>query len=142
MYVAGVHDAKDLKQAQDVLIPLGEYFQIQDDYLDCFGTPEQIGKIGTDIQDNKCSWLVNKALELVTPEQRKVLDDNYGKKDAKCEAVVKQLFNDLDLETHYREYEEKVAKEIEAKIDLIDESRGFKKDVLTAFFKKVYKRSK
>lgn len=142
MYVAGIHDPKDLKQAQDVLIPLGEYFQIQDDYLDCFGTPEQIGKIGTDIQDNKCSWLVNKALELVTPEQRQVLDDNYGKKDAKCEAVVKKLFNDLDLETHYRVYEEKVAKEIAAKIDLVDESRGFKKDVLTAFFKKVYKRSK
>ena len=47
MYVAGITDEKDLQQAKDVLIPLGEYFQIQDDYLDCFGTPEQIGKIGT-----------------------------------------------------------------------------------------------
>lgn len=142
MYVAGIHDEKDLKQAQDVLIPLGEYFQIQDDYLDNFGTPEQIGKIGTDIQDNKCSWLINKALEIVTPEQRKVLDENYGKKDAKCEAVVKQLYDDINLEKYYKEYEEKTAKDIQAKIDLIDESRGFKKDVLTAFFKKVYKRSK
>ena len=42
--------------AKKILVPLGEYFQVQDDYLDIAGTPEQIGKIGTDIIDNKCSW--------------------------------------------------------------------------------------
>lgn len=29
MYMAGISSAEDLKQAKDVLIPLGEYFQIQ-----------------------------------------------------------------------------------------------------------------
>lgn len=60
--------------ALSILIPLGEYFQVQDDYLDCYGLPEHIGKIGTDILDNKCSWNVNTALKFATPEQRKVLD--------------------------------------------------------------------
>ncbi|CAG61757.1 ERG20 [Nakaseomyces glabratus] len=142
MYAAGVNDSKDLKQAQDVLIPLGEYFQIQDDYLDCFGTPEQIGKIGTDIQDNKCSWIINKALELANEKQRKILDENYGRKDSKCEANCKAVFSELKIDIHYREYEEAVANELKDKISQVDESRGFKKEVLTAFLNKVYKRSK
>jgi len=32
----------------------------------------QIGKIGTDIQDNKCSWLIVQALLVVNAKQRKV----------------------------------------------------------------------
>ncbi|CAI1507251.1 hypothetical protein SEUBUCD646_0J00510 [Saccharomyces eubayanus] len=142
MYVAGITDEKDLNQAKDVLIPLGEYFQIQDDYLDCFGTPEQIGKIGTDIQDNKCSWVINKALELASAEQRKTLDENYGRKDSTSEAKCRKIFNDLKIDQLYEQYEESIAKELKLKISQVDESRGFKADVLTAFLNKVYKRSK
>lgn len=47
--------------ARDILLPLGEYFQVQDDFLDFAGTPEQLGKAGTDIVDGKCSWCVNTA---------------------------------------------------------------------------------
>lgn len=68
---------------------MGEYFQVQDDYLDCFGDPAVIGKIGTDIQDNKCSWLVNKTLEIATEEQKNRLRANYGIKDNKAIAEVK-----------------------------------------------------
>uniref|UniRef100_A0A3Q2TRL0 Farnesyl pyrophosphate synthase n=1 Tax=Fundulus heteroclitus TaxID=8078 RepID=A0A3Q2TRL0_FUNHE len=47
---------------------------VLDDFLDCYGDPAVTGKIGTDIQDNKCSWLVVKALQVMTPEQRSVLE--------------------------------------------------------------------
>ncbi|KAG2018793.1 farnesyldiphosphatesynthetase, variant 2 [Coprinopsis cinerea AmutBmut pab1-1] len=53
--------------ALSILIPLGEYFQVQDDYLDYSAPPEVLGKIGTDIIDNKCSWVVNAALVLTAP---------------------------------------------------------------------------
>ncbi|GMM31083.1 bifunctional (2E,6E)-farnesyl diphosphate synthase/dimethylallyltranstransferase [Martiniozyma asiatica (nom. inval.)] len=142
MFMSGISNEKDLKQAHDVLIPLGEYFQIQDDYLDCFGKPEDIGKIGTDIQDNKCSWVVNTALNIATPEQRALLDENYGRKDSAKEAKCKALFNEMNIAEIYHEYENKFALEIKDKISQIDESRGFKKQVLSAFFDKIYKRSK
>lgn len=142
MYMSGINDEKDLKQVRDILIPLGEYFQIQDDYLDCFGTPEQIGKIGTDIKDNKCSWVINQALLIATPEQRQLLDNNYGKKDDESEQKCKDLFKQLGIEKIYHDYEESIVAKLRKQIDQIDESRGLKKDVLTAFLGKVYKRSK
>ncbi|BAE61419.1 polyprenyl synthetase [Aspergillus flavus] len=132
----------NLRQAHDILIPLGQYFQVQDDYLDAYGDPEVIGKIGTDIKDNKCSWLVNQALQRCNAEQRKVLDEAYGRKDDALEAKVKALYKELDLEKVYQEYEEKIVGELKEKIAAVDESGGLKKEVFNAFLGKIYKRSK
>jgi farnesyl diphosphate synthase len=74
MRYAGIYSDEAYATALSILIPIGEYFQVQDDYLDCFGTPEQIGKVGTDILDNKCSWNVNVALQRANEKQRKILD--------------------------------------------------------------------
>ncbi|KAI8988159.1 farnesyl pyrophosphate synthase [Mycotypha africana] len=142
MHMAGIKNEGAYKQAQNILIPLGEYFQVQDDYLDCYGAPEVIGKIGTDIQDNKCSWLINQALALASPAQRKVLDENYGRKDAEAEAKVKEIFKDLKLEDVYKAYEEKSFKELSALVEQLDESTGLKKMVFTEFMDKIYKRTK
>ncbi|KAL2001351.1 hypothetical protein VTN02DRAFT_1868 [Thermoascus thermophilus] len=132
----------NLRQAHDILIPLGQYFQIQDDYLDAYGDPSVIGKIGTDIQDNKCSWMINQALQRCTPEQRKVLDEAYGRKDSQLEAKVKAIFNELQLEQVYKDFEEKRVGELREKIATVDESQGLKKEVFEAFLAKIYKRSK
>ena len=133
---------KNLKQAEDILIPMGEYFQVQDDFLDNFGLPEYIGKIGTDIQDNKCSWLVNQALKIATPEQRKILEEHYGRKDSAHEAEIKKLYNDMNLKKIYEDFEEKTVNSLQEKINKVDESEGLKKEVFEVFLSKIYKRSK
>jgi farnesyl diphosphate synthase len=133
---------RNLQQSRDILIPLGEYFQIQDDYLDCFGSPEVIGKIGTDIQDNKCSWLINQALAKASREQRKVLDANYGRKDKEMEKRVKRVFEDLKLEQVYLDYQDQVVDKLRGMIAEVDEGEGLKRTVFESFLEKIYKRTK
>lgn len=142
LYMAGLATPDNLQAAKDVLIPLGEYFQVQDDYLDCYGDPIHIGKIGTDIKDNKCSWLVNKALHIATPEQKKVLEKHYGRKDDECEKVIKELYKDLRLEGIYKEFEKGSVKNIRDMIAKVDESQGLKKGVLEGFLLKIEGRSR
>ena len=42
--------------------------------MDCYGDPKITGKVGTDIEDNKCSWLVVQALAKANAEQRALLE--------------------------------------------------------------------
>ena len=74
MYMAGIDGEKEHANALKILMEMGEFFQVQDDYLDLFGDPSVTGKVGTDIQDNKCSWLVVQCLLRASPQQRQILE--------------------------------------------------------------------
>ncbi|KAK7682293.1 hypothetical protein QCA50_014496 [Cerrena zonata] len=135
--------------ASEILIPLGEYFQVQDDWLDFSGTPEQIGKIGTDIIDNKCSWCINTALAKATPEQRAILDANYGKKDSVAEQKVKDVFYQVGVPETFHKYEEDSYKKIIGLIETIPEGGlgadgevKLKREIFKSFLDKIYKRQK
>lgn len=45
MIVSGITDVELYNKAREILLIMGEYFQIQDDYLDCYGAPEVIGNL-------------------------------------------------------------------------------------------------
>uniref|UniRef100_A0A8C3YRF0 Farnesyl pyrophosphate synthase n=1 Tax=Catagonus wagneri TaxID=51154 RepID=A0A8C3YRF0_9CETA len=106
MYMAGIDGEKEHANAKKILMQMGEFFQIQDDYLDLFGDPSVTGKIGTDIQDNKCSWLVVQCLQRASPEQRQILQENYGQKEDEKVARVKALYEEMNLQAVFLQYEE------------------------------------
>lgn len=62
------------RQAKTILLEMGHLFQVRDDYLDPYSDVKTVGKIGTDIPQGKCTWLIVVALQRATPEQRKVLE--------------------------------------------------------------------
>ena len=75
MHLSGVTDPAAFAKANESARSSGSFSEIQDDYLDCYGDPAVIGKIGTDIQDNKCGWLVVQALKR---RQRGAAEDHRG----------------------------------------------------------------
>jgi farnesyl diphosphate synthase len=160
MIISGTTDKESLDIAQSICCMMGEYFQIQDDVLDCYGEPAMIGKsrsrfvhafnfyrchlksnfffkVGTDIQDNKCSWLVVQALSRVNAGQRKVLEENYGQWDDRKVAKIKALYKDLKLKELFEQYEEDSYQNIQKALD----QSLVPRDVFDVLLKKIYKRS-
>jgi len=137
--LAGVSGSKEMKQTEDICMVMGQYFQIQDDVLDCYGTVEVIGKVGTDIQDKKCSWLCVQALAKCNDAQRAIMQNNYGQQDETKVAAIKALYNELGLKEQFETYEEESYKELKA---LISKVEGMPSVVFDQLLAKIYKRSK
>ncbi|XP_071582953.1 farnesyl pyrophosphate synthase [Heliangelus exortis] len=140
MYMAGIDSKEEHDNAKAILLEMGEFFQVQDDYLDCFGDPKLMGKIGTDIQDNKCSWLVVECLRRVTPAQRQILEENYGCKEPEKVAKVKELYETVGMRAAFQEYEESSYQRLQ---DLINQhSSRLPREIFLGLAQKIYKRQK
>ena len=84
-------------------INMGIAFQLKDDLLDAFGSPEAFGKqVGGDILENKKTFLYLKALQLADDSTKEKLQDYYMNNDnseLKINAV-KDIFENLSIEKH------------------------------------------
>ena len=138
MHMGGIATESNLAAAKKILLQMGEYFQIQDDYLDCYGDPAVIGKVGRDIEENKCGWLVVQALQRCTPEQREVLAVHYGKEEPESVQKVKALYKDLDIEKVFKDYEQQSYEELTALIS--NTASSVPAACFTDLLAKIYKR--
>jgi geranylgeranyl diphosphate synthase type II len=92
--------AKSSRNTQDTIynfgINLGIAFQLQDDYLDAFGNPENFGKqVGGDIIENKKTFLYLKAIELGSTEEINELKNLFSIKPQNPQEkiqTVKEIF--------------------------------------------------
>lgn len=93
---------KDIEHLYDFGVNIGLAFQMQDDLLDVYADPEKFGKqVGGDILANKKTYLLLKAFERASEEQRAALNDSmeHMEGDEKI-AAVKGIFADLNVRDH------------------------------------------
>ena len=137
-------DPAALANVKQIAVQLGVKFQIQDDYLDCYGRPEVIGKIGTDIKDHKCSWLVVKAREAMEQsgdsEGMAVLEQNYGWDDAEKEAAIKALYVRLGLTAVFEAQEKESYDRIRGMIE--QHKKELPEDMFLPILNKIHLRQK
>ncbi|KAL4714964.1 hypothetical protein ACJJTC_003115 [Scirpophaga incertulas] len=105
LYLANKVDKEIHKVAEDILIDIGQFFQIQDDFIDCFSDEILTGKMGTDIQEGKCTWLAVTALQRCNAEQRAEFEMCYASKDLADVQRIKRLYEKLEIPQAYKEYE-------------------------------------
>ena len=81
---------------------LGIAFQLQDDYLDCFGNEDNFGKkIGGDIIEKKKTFLYVKTLELISGDEKSNFISLYNSPHNNPKekiTLVKNMYNKCNIE--------------------------------------------
>ncbi|XP_062708021.1 farnesyl pyrophosphate synthase [Aedes albopictus] len=138
MHMTGFTDPEVFRQTKTILLEIGLFYQTQDDFLDCFGDPAVTGKIGTDIEEGKCTWLSVVAMQRASDEQKELMKQCYGSSDPEKVARVKKLYEELGLPTTYAIYEEESYNMIKTHIQQI--SRGLPHELFFKIMEKIYRR--
>ncbi|PHJ22115.1 polyprenyl synthetase superfamily protein [Cystoisospora suis] len=138
MLYGGCTEPDLVAKAKHLSLAIGDYFQVQDDFLDCFSNPEKSGKIGSDIQERKCTWLLVQAAKRASREELDLLMEKYGK-PGEVEWV-KALYRRLGLPQVYADFEERTVSSLTKTVQEVPH------DGIQAFFglvlDRIYKREK
>jgi geranylgeranyl diphosphate synthase type II len=142
--LGGAH-IKDAELIADFGENLGLAFQLQDDILDIYGSPEKFGKqVGGDIISNKKTYLLIRSLELANASQKAELNKWLNAKDfdsqKKVEAVT-AIYNSVQVkqqaETTMHTYADKAFEALE-KINLPEENKQYLRDFADSLMVREY----
>ena len=119
---------------------LGMAFQIQDDYLDCFGNSQKVGKvIGGDIRQNKKTVVLLKAKEVADKSTWKNIINHYGQEEDGAVAKVISLFRQLGVEKMVEKMRDKFHEDSLIALENCDISNSIKSELIN-FSKNLLKR--
>ena len=109
---------------------LGIAFQVQDDYLDCFGDPEKFGKqTGGDILSNKKTFLLIHALDVATPAQKTELNNLLSANAPDKIDKFLQIYRDCKVDKWAAELKDKYYQEALKNLDDVAVLSGRKQEL-------------
>ena len=126
----------DIEKERDILLDIGHLFQAQDDILDVFGDPKITGKIGSDIEEGKCTWLLCKCLSLPRVSE----SDRFVLKVSRDTKIVKEIYEKNEILNHFECFEFEIKKKIENSISKLSNESSSK--ILRKYLNKIIKRIK
>jgi len=125
-----------IEKERDILIDIGHLFQVQDDILDVFGDPKITGKVGTDIEEGKCTWLLCKCLSLPKLQE----SDRLILKESRDTKIIKEIYERNQILDHFESFEIEMKNKIENSI--IKLSNDSSSRILKGYLNKILKRIK
>jgi len=63
LILSGISDPLVHEQAKEILRKMGHFYQVQQDFLDCFGDAEKKGKVDTEQEEGRSCWHFLKAFQ-------------------------------------------------------------------------------
>ena len=106
--------------ALDILLPLGEYAQIQSEYFE-----SRSGNL-----PKARSWCFDVVRTSGTPEQLATLESYFGKQDTTSQLHVRSVFADAGVDGRYSQYADDACARIGTLIDTLPEFRSPKGDAV------------
>lgn len=107
MQLAGITDLESYEQVKEVLMKCGTFFQIHNDFKEY-----KAGAHGTDIQNNKCTWLAVTCMERATKEQRELIVQNYGQEDLAKVDTIRKIYDEMCITDIYKEHQNELYQNI------------------------------
>lgn len=103
MKMVGMNDTETYDQVKGILIKYSSLLQIDNDFSDY-----QSGTIGTDIQNNKCTWLAVTCIERATKAQKQLFMQNYGQNDVVKVNTIIKMYDEMCITDAYQKHQKEL----------------------------------
>nr|ALL35416.1 terpene synthase [Psylliodes chrysocephala] len=104
MYLANIDDQRLHTCARELLMDIGIYLKIEDDYEGVYGINTQ--KDCTDVAEGRATWLAVEAYKRGNTAQKKIIEQNYGRDNIESIMSIYKIYDELNLKEKFEYYKE------------------------------------